>query len=68
MKQRLSNGWNARRVIYLVIGAAILVQGILMKEWMAISGGVYFTAMGFLGFGCAGGQCSLPKNEVQRKQ
>lgn len=58
MKQRILNNWNVRRTVYLLIGLAILVQGILMKEWIGMAGGGYFTLMGLLGFGCAGGNCA----------
>lgn len=70
MKERLLSNWSIRRVIYLIIGIAILVQGILMNEWIGIAGGGYFTLMGLLGFGCAGGNCyngacDIPEKEKQ---
>lgn len=58
MKRRLLNGWSIRRGIYLLIGLTILVQGVLMQEWIGIIGGAYFLVMGILGLGCADGNCS----------
>jgi hypothetical protein len=59
MKQRILNGWTARRVLYLLLGAWVIVYAIMVKEWWGAFLGAYFAAMGLLGFGCASGSCSV---------
>jgi hypothetical protein len=58
MKQRLLSGWNFRRIIYTVVGIAIIVHAIIQREWFSALLGGFFTVMGFFALGCAGGQCS----------
>lgn len=57
MKQRLTQGWSIRRLLYLSIGLAIAIQAGLGHEWLGVAVGGYFAAMGLFGFGCAGGHC-----------
>lgn len=53
--------WNLMRVIRLAVGIFIVVQGIIMKEWMFIGLGALFTIMPLLNVGCSvGGTCSRP--------
>lgn len=71
MKQRLLTGWNFRRIAYLLIGLAIVVNAILVKEWVGILFGGYFAAMGLFAFGCAsgacfGGVCDIQLNETKK--
>lgn len=57
MRERLTNGWNLTRVIYVLIGAALAYQSAAEKQWFGIFIGGYFAAMGLFAFGCAGGNC-----------
>lgn len=59
MKQRLTQGWSARRVLYLLIGLAIAIQAGMVREWFGVAAGGYFAVMGLFGFGCAGGNCGF---------
>ena len=52
-------GFNARRVIYVVMGLFIIIQSAILGQWFGLIFGGYFTAMGFFGFGCASGNCSV---------
>ena len=58
---------NLRRIIYTVIGLAIVVQSVLLKDWLPAIIGGYFAAMGIFGFGCAGGGCGIPSTHYQKK-
>ncbi len=58
MKERILTGWTFVRGLYLVMGVLILVQSIVMNEWLGIVIGGYFSAMGIFGFGCAAGYCA----------
>lgn len=51
-----------RRVLYAIIGIAVIVQAILIETYLAIIPGLYFALMGIIGFGCAGNSCSTPFN------
>jgi hypothetical protein len=57
MKQRILSGWNFRRVMYLLLGIALIAQSIMIQQWMGIFIGAYFAAMGIFSFGCAAGNC-----------
>lgn len=57
MKERLTTGWNATRVIYLLLGMIVAVQAYKEGQWPGMLFGVYFAAMGLFAFGCAGGTC-----------
>jgi hypothetical protein len=57
LKQRLLSGWNFSRIIYLIMGVLMVIQSIMMREYLMTAMGLYFSAMGLLGFGCASGNC-----------
>lgn len=59
MKRRLTSGWTVIRVVYLLMGIAILAQSIYDQIWLGIGLGAYLTLMGALGFGCASGHCAV---------
>ncbi|MEO5943142.1 MAG: hypothetical protein ABIP30_04420 [Ferruginibacter sp.] len=61
MKQSILNNWNYTRVLRLVIGIAILVQGILTKDILFGIAGLLFTAMAVFNAGCCGPEgCNVP--------
>ena len=57
IKNRLLRDWTIWRIIYLLIGIAMLIQASLYEQWLGIILGIYMAAMGLFGFGCAGGGC-----------
>lgn len=66
MKQRIFSGWNATRILYSLLGAAVLVSSIIEQEWWGLIFGGYFMAMGVFGFGCAAGRCSTPPRAINK--
>ena len=60
MKQRLLSGWTAIRVMYVLMGAAMIGYSIKEGMWAGILFGGYFASMGLFAFGCAGGNCFVP--------
>jgi uncharacterized membrane protein YedE/YeeE len=76
MKQRILTGWTFTRALYLLIGAAILMQGIMDKQWPGILFGGYFASMGIFAFGCASGACytgnsfnrNAPRNDADTQE
>ncbi|MEO7047517.1 MAG: hypothetical protein ABI091_19615 [Ferruginibacter sp.] len=61
MKQSILNNWNYIRLLRLVIGIAIMVQGILTKDILFGIAGLLFTAMAVFNAGCCGtAGCNVP--------
>lgn len=73
MRQRILTGWNFRRLLYVVLGIAVIVESISPREWIGIVLGAYFLIMGIFAFGCAAGNCfghtcrSTPREEECNK-
>jgi len=72
MKQRILNGWNFKRGLYVVLGIVVIIQAATQQQWFGVVFGSYFAAMGIFSFGCAsgncfGGNCATPtsKNHTQ---
>lgn len=53
MKNYLSN-WNFMRIIRLVLGIVIIVQGFHAQQWMLAALGGLFTLMPLFNIGCCG--------------
>lgn len=47
-------GWNFMRIIRLVLGIVIIVQGIQAQQWMLVALGGLFTLMPLFNIGCCG--------------
>lgn len=64
MIRRITTNWTLIRVVYLLLGGIIAFQSGMQGEWLGMSFGIYFAAMGLFGFGCAGGACGYiaPRN------
>lgn len=52
--------WNFMRLLRLVIGIAILIQGIQTGEWIWIAAGAVFSLMPLLNIGCCGTTTCAP--------
>ena len=65
MIQSIFSNWNLIRVLRLVIGLAILVQGIMAKDAMFGIAGVVFTLTALFNIGCCGaGGCNTPTKKI----
>lgn len=60
MKQIVFNNWNLVRVFRLIMGIAITVQAVMMKDALFGIAGVLFTIMPIFNIGCATGNCVVP--------
>lgn len=58
MLEKIKTGWNFQRIFFFAIGTLVVVQSLMSKHYLEASLGLYFAAMGLLGFGCAAGNCS----------
>lgn len=47
-------GWNFMRMLRLILGTAVMVQGILARDTIAIILGVAFAGMAVANIGCCG--------------
>ncbi|MEX0996672.1 MAG: hypothetical protein WDZ45_06470 [Flavobacteriaceae bacterium] len=63
MKKRLLTGWTIQRTVFLGIGVLLLVHTIMDNQPIGILLGIYITAMGLFGFGCASGSCNLDETQ-----
>lgn len=64
MKAYLLN-WSFMRILRLLLGGIILVQGIMAHEVpYAIIGGL-LALMAFANIGCSGGACSVPVSRIK---
>ncbi|MFI5153763.1 MAG: hypothetical protein ACHQET_10550 [Chitinophagales bacterium] len=68
MKERILNGWNLQRAIYVALGGYMIVQSIMEKQWIGALLGVYFASMGIFAFGCAAGNCYAGRPDYKPKQ
>ncbi|MCG9972154.1 hypothetical protein [Christiangramia crocea] len=68
IKDRLLKGWTLGRVIYLIIGVAMIIQAANYDQWIGIVLGLYMSFMGLFGFGCAGGSCYNGSCDIQENQ
>ncbi|MCO6495141.1 MAG: hypothetical protein J5I91_05610 [Bacteroidetes bacterium] len=51
--KELLKGWNLMRVLYLVMGILIIIQGVETKEWFVALMGGLLLVMGIFKMGCA---------------
>lgn len=66
IKDRMLKGWTIMRVVYLMIGLLIIIQGVHGDQWPGILLGAYISSMGLFSFGCAGGNCSNGNCDIQK--
>ncbi len=68
MKKYFKN-WNIIRILRLVVGLFVVVQGALTREWMFVFLGGLFALMPLMNVGCAASGCqtSRSKNTKENK-
>ena len=61
--------WNLMRILRLVLGISILVQGIVAKDAMIIVLGVLFSGMTIANIGCCGTSgCTINRRSANKTQ
>lgn len=68
MTERIFTGWTFQRVLYFLLGAIVMVQGIVDGQWIGVLFGGYFASMGLFAFGCAAGNCYTGNNTINNEQ
>jgi hypothetical protein len=64
----LTSNWNFFRIIRLILGLIILIQGIVVFDTISIIMGVVFTGLALFSAGCAGGACYVPTNSSSKSK
>lgn len=65
----ISQGWNIMRLLRLILGTAIMVQGIVAKDTITIILGVAFVGMAVANIGCCGaGGCAINNRTTTTKK
>ncbi|MGB7527664.1 hypothetical protein [Sphingobacterium cellulitidis] len=56
--------WSVMRILRLVMGIVIIIQGVKSEMWLIAGLGVLFTILPLLNMGCsANGSCQVPPRE-----
>ena len=62
MKNYLKN-WNIIRLLRLVVGVFVIIQGIIAQEWLFVFLGGLFALMPLMNVGCGASGCQIPKHK-----
>ena len=54
MKKILTTQWNVLRIVRLVLGIGVIIQGIIASELLLIIAGIVVGSMALLNTGCCG--------------
>ncbi|MEP7197137.1 MAG: hypothetical protein ABI851_11515 [Saprospiraceae bacterium] len=68
MKDRILKNWTFSRAMYFIIGIAIVIQSVMVQQWLSLSIGTYFASMGLFAFGCAAGNCYRGNGPAEPQQ
>lgn len=52
-----------QRILFLVTGLVLLIHTLMDRQYIGALLGIYITAMGLFGFGCAAGNCSIQQTK-----
>jgi hypothetical protein len=68
MKARIVQGWNWMRILRIIAGLAITIQGVYAADWLFAIAGMLFTALALLNMGCcATTGCGYTNNTGSKK-
>ncbi len=59
MKKSLFTNWNWVRLLRLVLGLALIVQGMIVRDVIAGLAGFLFSGMAVFNIGCCGPACNV---------
>lgn len=67
MKNFLNN-WNIMKVIRLVLGIFIIIQGVIEQQWLLVGLGGLFSLMSLMNIGCCSvSGCNTPIIKSNKK-
>lgn len=65
MRQNITSNWNFMRIIRLLLGIAIIVQAIVMKDWAVGILGIIFSSLPIFNIGCCGSRaCNVASKKT----
>jgi hypothetical protein len=68
MRNKIVNGWNTMRIIRLIIGMAIVAEGIHSRDTTLIIGGLVVSLLPLFNIGCCcGNNCEIPRSAQSSK-
>lgn len=67
MKNYLKN-WNIIRLLRLIVGIFVVIQGIIAREWMFVFLGGLFALMPLMNVGCGTSGCQTPRYKNTKKE
>lgn len=68
MKETILHNWNFMRVLRLIIGIALLMQGIMRHDGLMAILGAVFSLMPILNIGCCGTNgCAISPKKTDNK-
>jgi hypothetical protein len=72
MLKTITTGWNFFRILRFVTGMAVLVQSLILQEWLLAFAGIFLAGMAVFTKGCGVNGCdnNLPsfKNKSEFKE
>lgn len=64
IKRVINTPWNFLRIVRLVVGVAVMAQGLLKTEYVLVLAGGLVAMMALFQVGCCGSSgCAVPQNE-----
>lgn len=64
LKDTLTTPWSLMRILRLLLGMVLLVEGIRGKDWFLGAVALFLLYQAFSNVGCCGmGSCSIPKTK-----
>lgn len=67
MKNLTFGQWSLFRIIRLVFGIAIIIQGVVSREILLIGAGILISGMALLNIGCCGpAGCIIPPDKSRK--
>jgi hypothetical protein len=70
MKERILSRWNFVRILWLMMGAGIIIQSVTERDFLMLLPGLYFVFAALANIGCFAGSCAtMPQiNNGKKKQ
>ena len=68
MLQNLTTNWNAFRIVRLILGLMVFIQGMVVLDATSITIGTLFTGLTLFGSGCAAGACYMSSDYSSKQK
>lgn len=65
MIETITTGWNFFRILRFVTGIAVLIQSIILQEWLLAAAGIFLAGMALFTRGCGANGCATRMTTFQ---